>query len=152
MDQAIATSTSQSASALARPQTMSIPGLSHSSVVWSKALEMAKKKLSNNNLPPLDLSNLTPQSAEENIEAVINALSILQKDAKKGGGWYPWHKREGVLVERFENIIRTVEKHSKALGTAIQSPPVSALFWASVWAILRVCIYIIYCVDIPKLC
>lgn len=130
---------------------MSTPGLSHSSVVWSKAFEIAKKKLSNNNLPPLDLSNLTSQSAEEDMAAVMKALGTLQKDAKKQGGWYPWHRKEGILVERLENIERTVEKCSKAAGTIVQSNPrVSAIFWASVWAILRVRICIIYCIDMPK--
>ena len=116
---------------------MSIPGSSHSSMVWSKALEIA-----NINLPPLDL---TLQSAEENIniEAIIKALSTLQKDAKKKGWWYPWHRKDSCGA---------VEKYSKAVDTPVQSnPQISAFFWASVWTILQVCIYIEYCVDIPKL-
>ena len=49
-----------------------------SSQVWAKALEIAKKKLSDNNLPSLDLTNLTSQSAEENIDAVVTALNAAQ--------------------------------------------------------------------------
>ena len=43
---------------------------SQSSVVRAQTLEMAKK-LSDVNLPPLDLTDITSQPAEGNIEAVI---------------------------------------------------------------------------------
>ena len=54
-----------------------------SSLVRAKALEIAVKKLHDNNLPQLDLTNLSSQSAEGNIEAVIKALNTLQEDDKK---------------------------------------------------------------------
>ena len=54
-----------------------------SSLVWAKTLVIAVKKLHDKNLPPLDLTNLTSQSAEENIDAVIKALNTLQEDDKK---------------------------------------------------------------------
>ncbi|RPB22655.1 hypothetical protein L211DRAFT_315335 [Terfezia boudieri ATCC MYA-4762] len=83
-----------------------------SSQVWAKALEIAKKKLSDNNLPPLDLTNLTSQSAEENIEAVVKALNTAQEDDKKNRWSYTWRGKEVIVVER--------------------------LVWAGVWAIMRV--------------
>ena len=42
-------------------------------------------------------------------------------------------------MERLGKILRSVEKYSKVVDTAIQtSPQVSALVWAGVWAIMRV--------------
>ena len=58
----------------------------HSSVVWARTLEIAMNKLGDNSLPPLDLTTLTSQSAEQNIEAVITALNTWQKDDKKNDG------------------------------------------------------------------
>ena len=127
------------------PQTVStqrpeITGLSpHSSAVWTKALEIAEKNLSKHNLPPLDLTKLTSQSAEENtgavkenILAVVKALETLEKDNKKKG----W----SVLVgERFGKILKCVANYTKVVDTAIQSnPQVSALVWAGIKAIMQV--------------
>ncbi|RPB17929.1 hypothetical protein L211DRAFT_431834, partial [Terfezia boudieri ATCC MYA-4762] len=58
--------------------------------VWAKALELAEKKLNKNNLPPFNLTNLTSQSAEENIEAVVKALNAVQEDDKKKRWSYTW--------------------------------------------------------------
>ena len=111
----------------------------HSSVVWAKALEIATMKLSNNNLPPLDLTNLTSQSAEDNIEAVITALNAWQKDDTKRRWSYTWHGKEIIVVERLGKILKSVDKYSKVVDTVIQcNPQVSALVWAGVWAIMRV--------------
>ena len=111
----------------------------HSSVVWAKTLEIANKKLSENNLPPLDLSNLTSQSAEENIEAVVEALNTLHQDHKKKKWSYTWRGKEVIIVERLGKILKIVDKYSKVVDTAVQSnPEVSALVWAGVWAIMRV--------------
>ena len=109
------------------------------SSVWAKALEIAKRKLSDNNLPPLDLTNLTSQSAEENIGAVIRALNAAQEDDRKKRWSYTWRGKEVIVVERLGKILKSVEKYSKVVDTAIQSnPQVSALVWAGVWAIMRV--------------
>ena len=111
----------------------------HSSMVWAKTLEIANKKLSENNLPPLDLSNLTSQSAEENIEAVVGALNTLHQDHKKKRWSYTWRDKEVIVVERLGKILKIVDKYSKVVDTAVQSnPEVSALVWAGVWAIMRV--------------
>ncbi|RPB22652.1 hypothetical protein L211DRAFT_826561 [Terfezia boudieri ATCC MYA-4762] len=110
-----------------------------SSQVWAKALEIAKKKLSDKNLPPLDLTNLTSQSAEENIEAVIKALNTAQEDDKKNRWSYTWRGKEVIVVERLGKILKNVEKYSQVVNIAIQAnPQVSALVWAGVWAIMRV--------------
>ena len=112
---------------------------SPSSVVWAKALEIATKKLSDNNLPPLNLTNLTSQSAEENIEAIIKALNTIQEDDKKKRWSYIWHGKEVIVVERLGKILKSMEKYSKVVNTVIQiNPQVSALVWAGVWAIMRV--------------
>ena len=112
-----------------------------SSLVWAKALEIAVKKLHDNNLPPLDLTNLTSQSAEENIEAIIEALNTLQEDDKKKRWSYTWHGKEVIVMERLGKILKSMEKCSKVVDTAIQScPKVSALVWAGILGIMQVCI------------
>ena len=112
---------------------------SHSSVVWAKTLEITKEKLSSNNLQPIDLSNLTPHSAEENIEAVVRALNTLQENYKKRRWSYTWRGKKIIVVENLGKILKSVEKYSKIVDMAVQSnPQVSALVWAGVWAIMRV--------------
>lgn len=116
------------------------PGNTESSIVWAEALKIAKNKLGDNNLP-LDLTNLTSQSAEENIEAVIDALNILQGDDKKNRLKFNWNGKKVIVVERLGRILKRVEKYSKVVDTAIQSnPQVSALVWAGIGAIMQVCI------------
>ena len=121
----------------APPQTKSapnpVPDPAPKNQVWEKALEIAKKKLSDNNLPPLDLTNLTSQSAEENMETIVKALNTVQEDDKKKGG------KKVIFVEYLGGILKNVEQYTKVVDTAIQSnPQVSALVWAGVWAIMRV--------------
>lgn len=121
-------------------ETVLPPPSPHSAVVWAKALEIVKKKLSDNNLPPLDLKNLISQSAEENIEAVVKALNTLQKDEKKKRWRYTWGGKDIIIVERLGKILKTMDLYSKTVDTAIQSnPQISALVWAGVWVIMRVC-------------
>ena len=119
-----------------------IEPLPHSSVVWAKTLELAKQKLNDNNLPPLDLTNLTLQSAEENIEAVVKSLNALKEDEHRKRWRYTWRGKEIVIAERLGEIIRSVGKYSGVVGTAVQcDPQVSALVWAGVQGIMQVCIY-----------
>lgn len=114
---------------------------SQSSVVWSKAIEIAKKKLIENNLPPLDLTNLSTKSEEENIEVVIKSLNSLQEDEQKKRWSYTWRGKEIVIVKRLGEIVRSVEKYSPIVGTIVQSDPkIGSLVWASIQAIIRVCI------------
>lgn len=124
---------------IATPDLEVIDPLSHPSVVWAKVLEITKEKLSDNNLPQLDLTNLTSQSAEENIKAIIKAINTIQKDDMKKKWRYSWRGKEVIVVERLRKILKGVEKYSKIVDTAIQvNPRVSALVWAGVWAIVRV--------------
>ncbi|KAF8432508.1 hypothetical protein BGX38DRAFT_1263247 [Terfezia claveryi] len=117
----------------APPQTKS------GSQVWAKALELAEKKLNDNNLPPLNLTNLTSQSAEENIEAVVKVLNTVQEDDKKKRWSYTWRGKEVVVVERLGKILKNMEQYTKVVDTAIQSnPQVSALVWAGVRVIMQV--------------
>lgn len=110
-------------------------------VVWTKALKIARKKLDDNNLPPLDPTALTSQSAGKNIEAIVKGLKTLQEDDEKKRWSYTWHGKKVIVVEHLAKILRYVEKYSKVVDTAIQSQPeVSALVWAGVWGIMRVCI------------
>ena len=127
------------------PHTKSIPGpgvigpSSQSSVVWAKTLEIAKQKLSDKNLPPLDLTNITSQSAEENIEAVIKTLITIQKDDKRKQWSYNWRGKEVIVVEHLGKFLKTAEKYSKVVDTAVQSnPEVTALVWAGIRAIMQV--------------
>ena len=139
---------------LVHPQTKSTPGPDlikpspHSSVVvWAKVLDIVKKKLGDNNLPPLDVMNLTSQSAEESIGAVVTALKTLQNDGKRKRWRLTWGDKEFIIVEHFGKILKYMEKYSRLVDTAIQhSPQVTALVWTGVRAILQVCIsYILQC-------
>lgn len=110
-------------------------------VVWTKTLKIARKKLNDNSLPPLDLTTLTSQSAEKNIQAIVKGLKTLQEDDEKKRWSYTWHGRKVIVVESLAKILRYVEKYSKVVDIGIQShPEVSALVWAGVWGIMRVCI------------
>ena len=113
----------------------------HSSVVWTKALDIAQNKLSENNLPQLDTTKLTSESAGENIDAVVKSLNVLQQDGQKNRWRYTWRGKEIIIAERLGKILRSIEKYSTAVGTAIQcGPPVSAIVWAGIQGIMRVCI------------
>lgn len=112
---------------------------SHPYRVWDRALEIAEKKLIDNNLPPLNLTNLTSTSAEENIRAVVEALNTLKEDENKKSWKYPWRGKEIIVREHLGKILKRMEKYSGIVSIAIQSnPEVSALVWASVLAITRV--------------
>ena len=138
VDHRITTTTPVSQST-STPNTIDPPP--HPSTVWGKTLEIAQKKLSEKNLPLLDLTNLSSQSAEENIVAVIKALNTIQEDDKKKRWSYTWHGKEVVIVERLGIILKTAEKYSKVVDTTIQSnPEVAALVWGAVRAIMQVCI------------
>ncbi|RPB18291.1 hypothetical protein L211DRAFT_831763 [Terfezia boudieri ATCC MYA-4762] len=107
--------------------------------IWDEALKLAEKKLKDNNLPPLKHTNLTSQSAEENMDAVVNALNAVQEDDKKRRWRYTWRGKEIVVVERLGKILENVGQYKKVVDTAIQSnPQVSALVWAGVRAIMQV--------------
>lgn len=112
----------------------------HTSELWAKVLEIANKKLRENNLPLLNLTSLTPQLAEGNIQAVVKGLNTLQQDDNKKRWSYTWRGKKVIVVERLGKILKCVERYSKVVDTAIQSnPQVCALVWAGIWAILRVC-------------
>jgi len=95
-------------------------------VVWQRSIQIAQRKLSEKNLPPLSLDDQKSQSANGVIKLTIGDLqSIIQKNS---GG-----------VERFGKILKTVEKYAKIVDTAIQhSPEFSSLVWAGVRAIVQV--------------
>ena len=131
-----------------QPQTKPAPNpgaMDPSSQIWAKALEIAREKLSNNNLPPLDLTNLTSKSAEENIEAVLTALSATQQDDKKKRWSYTWRGKKVIVMESLGKILKSVERYTKIVDIAIQSnPQVSALVWAGIRGIMQVRINILY--------
>ena len=127
----------------ARPQTKSTSGPGIIDVAWAWALKIAKVQLGDSF--PLELTNLTPQPAGDNIRAVIEALNTLQKDEKKKRWSYIWRGREVIIAERLGKILKTVEPYSKVVDTAIQvNPQVAALVWAGVWAIMRVGTNLLY--------
>ena len=109
----------------------------HSLAVWTKALDIAQKILAEKNLPQLDLINLPP--AVENIEAVVRSLNALQEDEQKNRWTYTWRGKKIIIADRLGEILRSIEKYSNVVGTAIQcDPQVSAIVWAGVQAIMRV--------------
>ena len=132
----VQTSAETDVHAIVLPEMKSAPdpdGIEPSSQVWAKALKIAKKKLGDNNLPPLDLTNLISQSAEENMEAIVKALNTAQEDHKKQRWRY---------TERLGKILKSVETYTKVVDTAIQSnPQVSALVWAGMRAGMQVRTY-----------
>ena len=108
--------------------------------VWTKVLEIAKEKLNNNNLPPLDLtSQLVSGAVEEHMQAVVNTLTILEKDNGKKGWSYTWGGKKVIVVEQLREILNKVKPYTKVVDIAIQAnPQVSALVWAGVQAIMQV--------------
>ena len=71
---------------------------------------------------------------------VVNALIMSQEDDMKKKWNYTWRGKKIIVVERLGKILKNVEKYTKVVDIAIQSnPQVSALVWAGIWAILRVC-------------
>ena len=123
------------------PQTKSTHSIEpspHSSVIWTKALEVAKRKLGDYNLPPLDITNLTSLVAEKRIEQIVVALNTIQKDAQKRGSSYTWRGREVKAVERLGRILKSVEEYTRIVGTAMHSPEVTALVWGGIWVIMQV--------------
>ena len=133
--------------AIVLPEMKSAPdsdGIEPSSQVWAKALEIARKKLGDNNLPPPNLTNLISQSAEENMEAIVKALNTAQEDHKKQRWRY---------TGRLGKILKSVETYTKVVDTAIQSnPQVSALVWAGMRAGMQVRIDVLFLhVDSPRL-
>lgn len=106
-------------------------------VAWAGALEIAKVQLGDSF--PLELTNLTPQPAWDNIRAVIKALNALQEDEKKKRWSYTWRGKEIIIAERLGKILKTMESYSKVADTALPANSrVATLVWASVWAIMRV--------------
>ena len=74
------------------------------------------------------------------MKAVVNALNMSQEDDMKKRWSYPWRGKKIIVVERLGKILKHVEKYTKVVDIAIQSnPQVSALVWAGIWVILRVC-------------
>ena len=111
--------------------------------VWTEALKIACGKLGDNNLPTY-LTSLTSQLPGGNIRAVIEALVNLQKAEKDKRLHYTWNGKKVVIVERLGKFLKTAEKYSPIVGTAMQSKPeVAALVWACVWATMRVCIHLL---------
>lgn len=108
--------------------------------VWAETLEIAKKKLSENNLRQLEeVINLTSQSAEDNMEAIVKGLHNLHVNEEKNKWSYPWCGKKIIVVDRLVKILKCVERYTKVVDIVVQSnPQVSALVWAGVWAILRV--------------
>ena len=71
---------------------------------------------------------------------VVNALIMSQEDDMKKRWNYTWRGKKIIVVKRLGKILKNVEKYTKVVDIAIQSnPQVSALVWAGIWAILRVC-------------
>ena len=118
------------------PQTKSTHSIEpspHSSVIWAKALEVAKRKLGDYNLPPLDIF-----TSEERIEKILVALNTFQEDAQKRGSSYTWRGKEVKAVERLGRILKSVEEFTRIVGTAMHSPEVIAVIWGGIWVIMQV--------------
>ena len=142
----VGSSASAHGAGLLQMQLTSGPGviepLLHSSVVWAEALKIAEKKLIENNLPPLNLTNLTSRSAEENIQAVVKGLHTLQEDNKKKQWSYTWRGKKFIVMEQWGKFVKSMEKYTQVVNAATQAlPKVGALVWASILAIMQVCIY-----------
>jgi len=98
--------------------------------VWQRSIQIAQKKLSEKNLPPLSLDDQNCQTTHNTIELTISELQSIIKKYDEGGAG----------VERLGKILRTVEKYAKIVDTAIQhNPQYSSLIWAGIRAIVQVC-------------
>lgn len=97
--------------------------------VWQQSIQIAQKRLSEENLPPLSLDDQTSQAANDAIKLTIGDLqSIIKRNAEKDA----W-------VGRLQKILKTMEKYAKIVDTAIQyNPQFPSLVWAGIRAILEV--------------
>ena len=70
-------------------------------------LKIAKMKLSDNNLPPLDLtSQLVAGTVEEHIQALCYTLDMFKKDYWDKSWRYTWRGKEVIVVERLGEILK----------------------------------------------
>lgn len=103
---------------------------------------IVEAKLLDHGLPALDLSTLrlTSTSAAENIQSIIGTLKAAQKGDEKEN--HTDEKEKNVRRNRISGALRSVEKYTKIVDTAVQhSPEVTSLVWACVRAIIQVCIH-----------
>lgn len=105
--------------------------------VWT---EIAKKKLSNNNLPSLDL--ISQLVVKENMQPIVHALDSLKENNMKKRWSYTWGGKNVIVVGQLGKILALVTRYSKAVDIAIQAnPQLCMLIWGCVWAIMKkVCI------------
>lgn len=110
--------------------------------LWQRSIEIAEKKLSEKNLPPLGLDNLSTQPATEIIKLTIGDLEDKVRkhgDAGAGGG-------------RWKNILKTIDRYARIVDTVIQhNPEITALVWAGIRASLQVRLTI-HCILLPSIC
>lgn len=118
---------------------MTIKPPTHTSMVWSRTFEIATEKLSENDLPPLDLTKLASQSAEGNMKDVVESLNALLADEKRNRWRYNWCGKEIVIVERLGDILRGVGKYTSIVGAVAQcDPKVGTFVWAGIQGIMQV--------------
>ena len=106
-----------------------------SASVWEKTLEIAKQKLIDNKLPPLDLDKL----AEGNIQCVIKGLETAHANAAAKQLRYEWQGREIIVVERLGKILKVVQGYKDIVDVGMQLHPVTTLVWAGVTTGFQVC-------------
>lgn len=100
--------------------------------LWEKALAIAQEKLEVYNLPPLDLGLHSGQSqtASEIIQLIIQELhEDISRDHGKSG-----------MMGQLQDTLKTLDYYTVVVDTAIQqSPYITALVWAGLRAMLKVC-------------
>ena len=108
--------------------------------MWTQTLQIAEKKLRDNRLPPLDIKNLTSQSAKENIGTVVKSLNDLREDKQnKQLGYTAQDGRKVIFVECLGEILKSIEPYTKIVSTMVQyNPQPSALVWGGLQAIIEV--------------
>lgn len=123
------------------PRTRTMPSFNDSDL-WQLSVQIAQAQLSKHGLPPLvlDNSSLQSQSAIENINYILEKLNCALKEDKNKRWRYTRDGKEVVIVERWGKVLRSINKYSQIIDTAVQhSPQVTALIWASMKMILQVC-------------
>ncbi|KAF8421808.1 hypothetical protein EV426DRAFT_608034, partial [Tirmania nivea] len=113
---------------------------SSSAYVWQKTLEIVQESLTKHKLPSPEIGSFQSQSAAENIQSLHAELKAAHQENKNRQWRYKDRQGNEVFwVERLGEILKSVDKYTKIVDSAIQHHPnVTSLVWAGARTILQV--------------
>jgi len=113
---------------------------------------IAQESLAKYKLPPLERGNLPLQSALENIQSLVELETAHRVNRNRQWLYKDWQGNEVFWVERLWEILKSVNKYTSIVDTAIQPhPDIASLVWAGAKTILQVSHIICYCLSEEQL-